>query len=161
MALSVVQQHLNTSGRFRNFREARFSCKRAWTEMHFESCALSGCVGGWEQLGVRWSVQRTTSELTRELAKDDFSHVPREVRFPRQGRKTPPETPPHASGDFKFKVSAQGLSMRATIVPAARKSSLLLVPVVAAASLHTCEWALLVMEESDPLVHLCNHEKSW
>ena len=52
-------------------------------------------------------MQRTNSELNRELSKEDFKHQnTQEISFPRQGRKTPPETHPHASGDFKWKVSS-------------------------------------------------------
>jgi hypothetical protein len=52
---------------------------------------------------VRRSVQRNAAAATREIASEDFFVVPNELAFPRMGRKTPPETPPHASGDFKWK----------------------------------------------------------
>lgn len=53
--------------------------------------------------GTRRSVQRHAALATREIESKDFFHVSNELSFPRMGSKTPPETPPHASGDFKWK----------------------------------------------------------
>jgi len=53
--------------------------------------------------GARRSVQRHAAVATREIVSEDFFHVSNELSFPRMGSKTPPETPPHESGDFKWK----------------------------------------------------------
>eukprot|EP00899_Mesostigma_viride_P002232 jgi/Mesvir1/12009/Mv00312-RA.1 len=53
------------------------------------------------QLGIRWTVGKTTRAPSYDLQKDDFSKKANVLhRFPRQGSTV---TPPHPGYDFKFK----------------------------------------------------------
>lgn len=52
------------------------------------------------QLGIRWSVGRMNPAEDRDINSTDFTQVIGETSFPREGSD---ETPPHPSGDFKWK----------------------------------------------------------